>query len=203
MLVELDESAPFPDIPAEAPGMLMELKEEYGVNKVVQDEPKESNEQQAIMAAENSGLDFLSILTKAAGGEVVEILDDDNKDIMNEYEQEGVLMKIKPDQTEGEHHTAAGGSEQGESRRSGRTRIANRQFKDYELYITVEEEEQMLATVEEVPADDKEDEEVLAMVAHYIIVHYKEKERIKKKRKKYKPKSGQYQLEAGIKQFSE
>jgi hypothetical protein len=36
------------------------------------------------------------------------------------------------------------------------------------------------------------------------MVHYKEKEGIKKKKKKkYKPKAGQYQLEAGIKQFSE
>ncbi len=45
MLVEPDEPALFPDISAEAPGMLMELKEEYGVDEVVQDEPKESNEQ--------------------------------------------------------------------------------------------------------------------------------------------------------------
>jgi hypothetical protein len=68
----------------------------------------------------------------------------------------------------------------------------------------VEEEEQlMLATVEENPADVEEDEEVLAAVAHVIMVHCEEKEGIKKKKKKYKPKSGQYQLEAGIKQFSE
>jgi len=41
-------------------------------------------------------------------------------------------------------------------------------------------------------------------VAHYIMLHYKEKEGIKKKKKKkYKPKSEQYQLEAGIKQFCE
>ena len=90
------------------------------------------------------------------------------------------------------------------TRRSGQTRIANRQFKDYELYVTVEEEEELLlATVEENPADDDEDEEVLAAVAHFIMVHYKEKEGIKKKKKKYKPKSGQYQLEAGIKRFGE
>ncbi len=43
----------------------------------------------------------------------------------------------------------------------------------------------------------------MAAVAHYIMVHYEEKEGIKKKKKKYKPKSGQYQLEAGIKQFEE
>jgi hypothetical protein len=66
MLVEPNEPAPFPDIPAEVPGMLTELEEEYGVNEVVQDEPEESDEQQAMMAAENSGLDFLSIPPKAS-----------------------------------------------------------------------------------------------------------------------------------------
>ncbi len=201
MLVKPDEPAPFPDILAEMPGMLTELKEEYGVDEVVQDKPKESNEQQAMMAAENSGLDIFSVPTKVTGGEVIEILDDNKEDVMNKYKQEEVLPKIEPDQTDGEHHTAA--SKQGETRRSGRVRVANRQFEDYELCITVEEEEVMLAMVEEDPAEDKEDKEVLAAVAHYIMVHYEEKEGVKKKKKKYKPKSGQYQLEAGIKQFSE
>jgi hypothetical protein len=44
MMVEPDEPAPFPDIPAEVPGMLTELKEAYGVDKVVQDELKQSDE---------------------------------------------------------------------------------------------------------------------------------------------------------------
>ena len=45
-----------------------------------------------------------------------------------------------------------------------------------------------------------------AAVAHFIMVHYEEKEGIKKKKKKkYKPKAGpgQYQMEAGIKRFGE
>ncbi len=33
------------------------------------------------------------------------------------------------------------------------------------------------------------------------MVHYEEKENLKKKKKKYKPKGGQYALEAGIKRF--
>jgi hypothetical protein len=49
-------------------------------------------------------------------------------------------VKIEPDKTDGEHHTAAGASEQGETRRFGQARVANRQVKDYELYITMEEE---------------------------------------------------------------
>jgi hypothetical protein len=76
-----------------------------------------------------------------------------------------------------------------DTRRSGQTKIANRQFEDYDLYTTVE---LMLATVEANPASDKEDDEVLASLAHFIMVHYEEKEGIKnKKKKKYKPKAGQ------------
>jgi hypothetical protein len=45
--------------------------------------------------------------------------------------------------------------------------------------------------------------EVLVAVTHYIMVHYAEKEVQKRRRKKYKPKSGQYQLEAGIKHFGD
>jgi hypothetical protein len=46
MLVEPDEPAPFPDIPADAPGMLTKTEEEYGIDDVVQDEPamSDSNE---------------------------------------------------------------------------------------------------------------------------------------------------------------
>jgi hypothetical protein len=135
------------------------------------------------------------------GGEVIEILDDDEEDMLNEYEREEVLIKIEPDQTDG-----ATAELESDKRRSGRVKIANRRFEDYELYTTVEEEEQlMLATVEkEIPTDDEENEEVLATVAHFIMVHYEEKERIKKKKKKkYKPKAGQYQMEAGIKRFGE
>jgi hypothetical protein len=58
MLVEPDKPAPFPDILAEVPGMLLELNEEYGVDEVLQDKPKESNEQRVMMAAENFGLNF-------------------------------------------------------------------------------------------------------------------------------------------------
>jgi hypothetical protein len=201
MLVEPDEPAPFPDIPADAPGMLTETEEEYGIDDVVQDEPEMSDEQRAVLAANNSGLDFSSIPTKVTGGEVIEILDDDEKDVLNEYERDEVLVKIKPDQTVG-----ATAELKSDKRRSGQIKTANRRFEDYELYTTVEEEEQlMLATVEkEILADDEEDEEVLAAVAHFITVHYKEKEGItKKKKKKYKPKAGQYQMEVGIKRFGE
>jgi hypothetical protein len=125
-----------------------------------------------MMAEENSGLDFSFIPTKATGGEVIKILDNKEEDVMNKYKQEEVIPKIKLDQMDGEHHAAAGASEQEETRRSRRVRVANRQFEDYELYVTLEEEEVMLAMMEKDPAEDNEDEEVLAAVGYYIMVHY-------------------------------
>ena len=114
-------------------------------------------------------------------GEVIGILDNNEENVMNEYYKgEEVLMKIKPDQM-----AEATAELASDARRSGQTRIANRQFEDYELYTTVKEEEQlMLATVEANSAGDKDDEEVLAAVAHFIMVHCEEKEGIKTKKKK-------------------
>jgi hypothetical protein len=45
--------------------------------------------------------------------------------------------------------------------------------------------------------------EGLVAVAHNIMVHYAKKDAQKRHRKKYKPKSGQYQLEASIKHFGD
>jgi hypothetical protein len=101
MLVEPDEPAPFPDIPADAPGMLTKLEEECGIDDVVQDEHEMSDEQRAVLAANDSGLDFLSLSTKVTGGEVIKILDDDEEDMLNKYERDEVLVKIEPDQTLG------------------------------------------------------------------------------------------------------
>ncbi len=49
----------------------------------------------------------MSVPTKATGGEVIKILDDNEEDVMNKYKQKEVLPKIEPDQMDGEHHTAA------------------------------------------------------------------------------------------------
>ena len=84
------------------------------------------------MAANNSGLDFSSVPTKVTGGEVIEILDDDEEDMLNEYKREEVLIKIEPDQTVG-----ATAELESDTRKSGRIKIANRRFEDYELYTTM------------------------------------------------------------------
>jgi hypothetical protein len=104
---------------------------------------------------------YLRLVT---GGEVIKILDVDEENVMNKYKQEEVLAKIEPDQMVGATAELASNT-----RRSGQTKIANRQ--------SVEEEEQlMLATVDDNSAGDKENEDVLAAVAHFIMVHYEEKE---------------------------
>jgi hypothetical protein len=150
----------------------------------VQDEPGLSNEKRAILAAQNLGVDFSSIPTKVNGGEVIEILDDNEEEAINEYIKEEVQVMVEPNYVE-EQEEARGMEEldkDGGPRRSGRTRIPNRQLEDYDLYLTVEEEEVMLANIEESALVEEEDEEVLAAVAHYIMVHYEEKESLKKKK---------------------
>ena len=130
MLIEPDNPAPFLNVPAEAPGMLNELEEEYSVGDVILDAPEMSAEQQAILAENNLGLDFSSVPTKVTGGEVIKILNDDKEEVMNKYKQEEVHMKIKPDKTDG-----ATAELVSNTRRSDPTRIVDRKFKDYELYI--------------------------------------------------------------------
>jgi hypothetical protein len=123
-----------------------------------------------------SGIDSIQLGTgllvhtyKVTRAEVIEILDDNKEDVMNEYEQEDVLVQVNPDQMVGATAELASNT-----RRSGRTKIENRQFKDYELYTTLE---LMLATpVEENPAGDEEDDKVLASLVHFIMVHYEENE---------------------------
>jgi len=44
-----------------------------------------SDEQQVVLRANNLGLDFLSVPTEVTGGEVIEILDNDEEDVFNEY----------------------------------------------------------------------------------------------------------------------
>ena len=67
MLVEPEEPAPYPDIPAKAPGMLMEREEEFGVNDVVQKEMEQTDKEQVMLATENLGLYVSSVPTKVKG----------------------------------------------------------------------------------------------------------------------------------------
>jgi hypothetical protein len=79
MMVEPEDPAPFPDIPTKAPGMLMEREEKFGVDDVVQEEMEQTDKERAMLAAENSGLDFSTLPTKVTSREVIKILDDEGR----------------------------------------------------------------------------------------------------------------------------
>jgi hypothetical protein len=90
---------------------------------VVQDEPELSDEQRAILAAQNLGLDFSSIPTKVNGGEVIKIVDDNEEEGINKYIKEEVQVMVEPNYVE-EQEEARGTQESdkgGGPRRSGRT----------------------------------------------------------------------------------
>jgi hypothetical protein len=85
MIAEEKIPAPFPDIAAEAPGILTEQEEMMGANKVIQSEREPSDEERVMLAAANSGIDFSAppedCLTKR---EIIEILDEDD-DILDQH----------------------------------------------------------------------------------------------------------------------
>jgi hypothetical protein len=53
MVIESSEPAPLPDIAAEAPGVLTEQEEVFGVDEVVQEGITQSNHERTRLAAEN------------------------------------------------------------------------------------------------------------------------------------------------------
>ena len=115
---------------------------------------------------------------------------------MNKYVQEELMMKVEHIQ-KSKCGRIRCKPPKWKNRILAWAQIANRQYKVCDLYVTVKEEELISATLGN---KEDNDEEVLAMVAHYVLICYAEKEVIKKK-KEYKQKSGQYQLKARIKRF--
>jgi hypothetical protein len=183
MIVKARTLAAFPDVAVEVPGILTKQEELMGVDEVVQSEPEPSNEERAMLAAANSGMDFSSPPEEQPNRrEIIEILDDEGNEILDEYMKEEstrglykeTLPKIEEDQEDEETPNEVVEPSE-ENQQSRRNRIANRQYQDYELYVTVEDEDTKQGV--------KEDPERLASVAHYIMMHYAKKERMKNKRK--------------------
>ena len=56
---------------------------------------------------------------------------------------------------------------------------------------------------DEVTSSDENNDRALEAVTHYIMVHYEEKEKLKKRKNEYRPKVGQYGLDAGPHHFSD
>ncbi len=86
MIAKARIPAPIPDIAAEAPGILTKQEEMIGVHEVIQSEPEQSNEEQAMLAAANSGIDFsLPPEDQPNSVEIIEILKDEDDDILDQY----------------------------------------------------------------------------------------------------------------------
>jgi hypothetical protein len=198
MIVKTRTPTPFPDIATEAPGILTKQEELLGVSEVIQSEPKPTKEQRVMLAAANSGIDFsLPPEYWTNRGEIIEILDDEDNDILDKYMKEEntrqlceeTLPKIEEDQ-EDEETPEEVVEHNKEYWQSNQNRIANKQNQDYKLYVTVEEEDKL-----DIEEDPEKDPEKIVSMAHYIMMLYAEKESLKKRRrKKYKPKAGQYSL---------
>ncbi len=92
-LVVRPEAAPFPDISAEAPGILTEHEEIHGASPL-QDEPTQSDEEQAALAAENLGMEFGPINVRGTR-KVIELLDDDDEDVLNDFIRDDIAIKIE------------------------------------------------------------------------------------------------------------
>jgi hypothetical protein len=92
-LIVHPENAPFPEIPVEAPRFLTEQEETQGVN-AIQEEPAQRDAEQALLAAENSGLE-LGVVDIPERREVIELLDDDDENALNNFIQDNLAIKIK------------------------------------------------------------------------------------------------------------
>ena len=94
MIAKTKIPAPFLDKAAEAPGILTEQEDIMGVNEVIQSEREPSNEERAMLAAANSGIDFSTPPEdRPTKREVIEILDDEDDDIVDQLLNEESIQQ--------------------------------------------------------------------------------------------------------------
>ncbi len=140
------DMVPYPDVPAEAPGIMTQYENLIDGENVIEDEPVLINEERAMMAAENSGLEFGTLGISRASGKVIELLDDDENDMLdnNIRHEKEIRVKEEPQQAkitdeneddEDEDHTNKSAEEQ--PRRLGRERAPPKQLEDYEVCVCV------------------------------------------------------------------
>ncbi len=92
-LVVKPEAMPFSDISANAPRILTEHEEIHGVSPI-QDKSAQSNKERAMLVAESSGIKF-GLVDTHKRREVIELLDEDDEDILNDFIQDNIAIKIK------------------------------------------------------------------------------------------------------------
>jgi hypothetical protein len=147
--------------------------------------PHKAKKKKAAQAAENSGMEFRPI-NVCETCEVIELLDDDDEDVLNNFIRDDVAIKIEQQNNEDLRKVVEDEDEDedeenepisDEPRKLSRDRVPNRKFEDYELYVTVAEEDGFLLATNGEEFEEKE------MESAYM-VYYAEKELIKKRKKK-------------------
>ncbi len=93
------EEAPFPDIPAEVPGILTQNENLINGDDVIEDKPVLDDQERAMLAAENSGLEFNPVVDPRSG-EVIRLLDDDNDDAIDDNINEDMITRVKEEEQE-------------------------------------------------------------------------------------------------------
>jgi hypothetical protein len=218
----LMDHAPYPDISAEAPGIMTEYETTRMLDKdgVLENEPTQNDEDLARMAAENSGLEVNPTI-RPRHGEVIDILDDDDEEYAEDYatmletmvKQEPTIKLTADEQVINAREASIVQEQQDKPRHPQREPIAHRTRsrapgtnEDYELYVTAAEEDNFIfTTLKNKVATEPEvlDDMALEAVAHFIMMHYDELGKTKKQKKKYIPKTGIYNLTAGLRKFGD
>jgi hypothetical protein len=203
------EEAPFLDILVEVLGMLTQYKNLINGYDVIEDKLVSDDQEGAMLEAENSGLEFNPVVGPRHG-EVIELLDDDDDNVIDDDINKDMITRVKEEKQEQQKVTEndnkdtkmEGTSEQ--SRRSGREQATPRGYEDYEPYVTIEEEDEfMLATCKDESTKEEDNNNAFEAVRHYVMMHYNEQEKIKKRKKKYKPKAGRFGLDARLRKFGD
>ncbi len=148
LLAREEKMAPFPDVLAEAPGMMTEYEKILDGDNVIKEELITDDIERAALAAENSVLEFRPVEAREGRQEMINLLDN------YDYEEVALIGGIKNDivvkQEVNDMEKMVNDSNKeteqivDQPTRSGRVRIANKQYEDYELYTTVGEEENLL-----------------------------------------------------------
>ncbi len=132
----------------------------------IQDEPAQSNEKQDFLAAENSRLE-LGAVEIPERREVIELLDDIEENVLDDFIQNYVGIKIEKmqdnarkvveDKDKTKEPEQSSEQSSGMIRKSSRERVPTKRYEDYELYMIVAKEDEFLLSTNGDKLDEEDD----------------------------------------------
>jgi hypothetical protein len=85
----------FPDVPAEVPGIITQYENLINGEDLIEGKPVSNDEEQAMLVAENSGLEIGPANKSCTTGEVIKLLDDDKVDTLDDNIRHDEEVKMK------------------------------------------------------------------------------------------------------------